>query len=240
MAHELAHMQRHDFARNLLYEALGLPLSYHPLFWLIRSRLAQTREMVCDNMAAKATSGQQDYARSLLRLASILSSPAPDRNLHAIGIFDANILERRVMNLTQKRPEMRGRSRLLIAIACAAVALITCVSAIALRVNISEAQAQTDQPKKIHVKSDNLKLVSQVHPIYPPEAKKARIQGAVVLEVVISKEGVPEHIVVQSGPEELRVSALDAVRQWRYEPYLLNGDPVEVETTITVTYELAG
>jgi TonB family protein len=76
-------------------------------------------------------------------------------------------------------------------------------------------------------------------PIYPPDAKKARIQGTVLLDAVIGKDGTVESLTVVSGPPALRTSAQDAVRQWTYKPFLLNGDPVEVKTTITVTYSLA-
>ena len=91
IAHEFAHMRRWDFAKNLLYEALSLPIAYHPLLWLTRARIAESREIVCDAMAAEAVAGREKYARSLLRLASMLVQGTPARTLHAIGIFDANI-----------------------------------------------------------------------------------------------------------------------------------------------------
>lgn len=78
--------------------------------------------------------------------------------------------------------------------------------------------------------------ISQPHPIYPPIAKAAHVSGAVVLHAVISKGGTVENLQVVSGPEMLRASALDAVRNWRYKPYLLNGEPTEVDTTITVNF----
>jgi len=71
-----------------------------PLLWLTRARLAETREMVCDDLAAEAVGGREGYARSLLRLARMLSDRKAPRILHAIGILDANIFERRVMYLT--------------------------------------------------------------------------------------------------------------------------------------------
>ena len=73
---------------------------------------------------------------------------------------------------------------------------------------------------------------------YPVEAKKARIQGKVQLDAAIGKAGEIEQLKVISGPKELQQSALDAVRQWTYKPFLLNGEPVEVKTKITVTYTL--
>ena len=239
-AHELAHIQRRDFAKNLVYECISLPIAYHPALWLTSTRLAETREMVCDETAASSIAGRDSYARALLRLASMLAEPMPIKTLHAIGIFDADIFERRIMNLTQKRLEPAPTHRIAIAAACIALALAECTSALALRFTVSSPAAQTDAPKRIHVNADDLKIVTQVHPVYPVEAKKARVQGAVVLEVIIGKEGVPENIRIQTGPPALQKSALDAVHQWRWQPYLLNGDPVEVETTITVTYALAG
>jgi TonB family protein len=76
-------------------------------------------------------------------------------------------------------------------------------------------------------------------PKYPAEAKKEGIQGTVVLDAVIGKDGTVEELRVASGPKELQQSSLDAVRQWIYKPFLLNGDPVEVKTTINVVYSLA-
>jgi protein TonB len=83
-------------------------------------------------------------------------------------------------------------------------------------------------------------LVTKVTPPYPPMAKMARVQGAVVLQAVISKKGNIENLRVMSGHPMLVQSALDAVKQWRYRPYLLNGEPVEVETQITVNFSLTG
>jgi protein TonB len=83
-------------------------------------------------------------------------------------------------------------------------------------------------------------LISQVKPPYPPMAKMARVQGAVVLQALISKSGNIENLRVVSGHPMLVQAALDAVRQWRYRPYLLNGEPVEVETQITLNFSLTG
>jgi TonB family protein len=238
LAHEFAHMQRRDFAKNLLYGFISLPAAYHPALWLTTARLSETREMVCDETAAEAVTGRESYARALLRLASMLSDPAPTRTLHAIGIFDANIFERRVMNLTQRRMETSRARRTAIMGACAVIALATCASAVALRMEVAAQAAQTDHPAKIHVKADDMKIVTKVPPVYPDNAKAARIQGSVILDAIIDKEGVPEHLSIEKGPAELQQSALDAVRQWRWQPYLLNGDPIEVQTTVTVEYKL--
>jgi protein TonB len=76
-------------------------------------------------------------------------------------------------------------------------------------------------------------------PAYSAIAKAARIQGTVTLQATISKTGSIENLRVQSGPPMLAASAIQAVSTWRYRPYLLNGQPVEVETTINVVFNLA-
>jgi len=83
-------------------------------------------------------------------------------------------------------------------------------------------------------------LLQKTMPVYPPIAKAARVQGTVVLQATISKTGTIEGLHVLSGPAMLQQAAVDAVRSWRYRPYLLNGDPVEVETTVNVVFTLGG
>ncbi len=244
IAHEFAHMHRQDFAKNLLYEVLALPVSYHPLFWLTREHVLESREMVCDRMAAEI-SGRKEYAHSLLRLASLLLGGASATTSHAIGIFDANKFERRLMKLTEKQEEIRGVRRVATITACLVFGVATCCSALALHVHVgadsrSNAKASSASPSRLKVDSGTLAgaLLTHVNPIYPEAAKKAKIQGPVVLHAVVGKDGSVQNLTVVSGPPELQPSTLDAVRQWTYKPFLLNGDPVEVETTVTVTYSL--
>jgi len=80
--------------------------------------------------------------------------------------------------------------------------------------------------------------LSRPDPVYPDEAKAAHVQGAVILHAIISKTGTVESLEVISGNGMLVNAARDAVSKWTYKPYLLNGQPVEVETSITVNYTL--
>jgi protein TonB len=89
-----------------------------------------------------------------------------------------------------------------------------------------------------HIAEGN--LIYRVQPLYPPLARQARIQGPVQLRAIISKAGTIENLNVISGHPMLTAAAIEAVRQWRYRPYLLNNEPVEVETEITVNFVLAG
>jgi periplasmic protein TonB len=96
-------------------------------------------------------------------------------------------------------------------------------------------------PKRIRIggQVEQAKRIFAPTPEYPPLAKMARIQGTVRLQAVISKEGTVQNLTVMSGHPLLVKSALDAVKQWRYQPTLLNGEPVEVVTEIDVVFTLA-
>ena len=83
-------------------------------------------------------------------------------------------------------------------------------------------------------------LIRRVEPVYPPLARNARIQGPVVVYALISKVGTMENVRALSGHPLLVPATIDAVSQWRYRPYILNGEPIEVETQITVNFYLSG
>jgi TonB family protein len=95
-------------------------------------------------------------------------------------------------------------------------------------------------PARISVPANvtSASIVTRVKPVYPPEARARQIQGDVVLRAIIDKEGKISEVRVLEGDELLAKSALEAVRQWRYKPMLSNGEPTEVETTITITFSL--
>lgn len=95
-----------------------------------------------------------------------------------------------------------------------------------------------EPPRPVSQGVMNARAISQPSPIYPPLARQARIQGRVQLEAIISKIGAIESLRVVSGHPLLVQAALDAVKQWRYRPTLLNGEPVEVLTTIEVNFTL--
>jgi periplasmic protein TonB len=97
-------------------------------------------------------------------------------------------------------------------------------------------------PQRIRVggQVQQASLVHQVLPQYPQIAKTAHISGTVILHAIIAKDGTVQELQYISGPPLLMRAAMDAVRQWRYKPTLLNGDPVEVDTTISVVFTLGG
>jgi periplasmic protein TonB len=93
-------------------------------------------------------------------------------------------------------------------------------------------------PRVSHMMEGN--LIYKIQPVYPPLARQARIQGSVLLRAIISRTGTIENLNVISGHPMLVGAAIEAVRQWRYRPYILNDEPVEVETQVTVNFSLSG
>src|SRR5271156_626869 len=108
--------------------------------------------------------------------------------------------------------------------------------------NVPTAVPKAATPQRVRVSqgvSQGL-LIHKVQPQYPPLARQARIQGVVVLQALIGKDGTITNLHVVSGHPMLTNAALEAVKEWRYKPYYLNGEPVEVETTINVNFTLSG
>lgn len=162
------------------------------------------------------------------------------------------------MRLTEKVRETRGLLRAVCVAVCVVVGFAACGSALALRLDVSEpppapaagaAHANEPVPGAPIPINDALNVSNKVmagnrlsgeNPTYPADARKAHVSGTVVLSAIISKDGTITDLQVISGPEELRRSAIDAVRTWRYKPFLLNGEPTVVKTTINVNYNLGG
>jgi TonB family protein len=107
----------------------------------------------------------------------------------------------------------------------------------ALKDNVNDL---TGKPMRVRVLGGVTRgnLIHMVRPAYPEQAREMRISGAVILHAIISTDGRITNLEVVSGQTVLRDAALDAVRQWRYRPYSVQGQPVEVDTTITVNFQL--
>ena len=141
ISHELAHVLRHDFLFNLLYEIASLPVCFHPCATLILSRIAQTRELVCDEIAVQMLPTTRRYATSLLHIAQSMFPGA--RSNYALGLFDTNTLEERIMNILKNNDTCRKtRPARLIAVCLIGAASIG-LSAFSLRLNTSHSEDLT-------------------------------------------------------------------------------------------------
>jgi protein TonB len=110
-----------------------------------------------------------------------------------------------------------------------------------LRENVGRpiVRPAANTPLRISTLVEEGLLIEKKMPVYPVIAKVAGVSGTVTLTAIISKTGTIENLRVTGGPAMLQQAALDAVRTWRYRPYLLDGQPVEVETTVSVIFTLA-
>jgi protein TonB len=102
------------------------------------------------------------------------------------------------------------------------------------------AQTSAQQPQQIRVSHDVMQglIIKKIQPKYPKDARNQRIQGPVLLQAVISETGDVKDIRLVSGHPLLAPAAIDAVKQWKYRPYQLNGKPVEIVTMITLNFQL--
>lgn len=246
LAHEMEHIRRRDFAWNLLFELIALPVGWHPLLRLTRGQIDETRELAVDDRAAALLAGNRTYARSLVRIAARLAAHPALQPIEAMGMYDSNIFERRIVNLMRKAEEVSWMRRTASVVGCAVLALAASYTAMALQTNVNPPgeAAKNDAPVvsngvvSLSAAQATGNLVSKVAPVYPAVAKAAGVEGTVSLNAVIGKDGHMKKLHVISGPAILQMPSMDAVKQWVYKPYLLNGEPVEVETEIHVIYRL--
>lgn len=240
LAHEGAHIRRWDFAKHLLYTLGSLPIAWHPITYLLRARVAETREMVCDALAARVLRGPERYAASLLRLAELLPQLPSAANLNAIGIFDANTLERRVMTMMGQTKHFNRRRQIGSILAAGILGLVTCGSAMALRVSVDSSRPQVGVSNEQAEKT--LPTVAyQVQPVYPAEAKAngRTLDGTVLLGVEVNAVGKPTSVrVLKSLREDFDQSAKDAVSEWRFHPGMQDGKPVAAEVKLEIHYQI--
>ncbi|HYP00107.1 MAG TPA: M56 family metallopeptidase [Pyrinomonadaceae bacterium] len=126
VGHEMAHIARRDFLLNLIYEVLRLPISFHPLVLPATRQINRTRELACDELVAGRVLAADAYARSLVRVASSLISPAG--HTYSLGVFDADILEERVMRLIENRARLSVRAGRVVMAASFALLLAAALS----------------------------------------------------------------------------------------------------------------
>jgi len=139
LGHELAHIRRHDFLLNLVCELLILPISFHPAAALIKARIDQARELACDEIAAECLATRTRYARSLLSIAQSMAArqrrPAVE---FALGLFDTNTLEDRIMNLLAQANHFRKTWSRVSAVSAATLLIATGLAVSAFSVQVTQ------------------------------------------------------------------------------------------------------
>jgi TonB family protein len=159
--------------------------------------------------------------------------------LHAIGIFDANTLERRITVMTTPRITLTMTRRIACFAACLVLAGAACGSALALSLDVKDTSGPATKP--LHIDYSKVNIIHRQDPVYPAEARanKDTGNGTCILHLVVDETGTPVSInIAKSLRRDYDISALEAVRQWRWQPYLLNGKPVPIDIDVAINYSL--
>jgi TonB family protein len=256
--HELAHIARRDWLWIVAEEHLRAVLWFHPAVWWLLEEVHLSREQVVDQFVVARTGSRKAYMQALLVFADAGSTPAP-----AIAFLRRRHLVARLGQLSKEVRMSRMRlvcavSLLMVVVAGATRAVVSALpltlpavftqtSATGSEIRLVEpppngavSAAGAAQARRIKVGGAVKPPVKvfDVRPEYPDDAQEAGIQGTVVLGIVIAGDGsVIDTEVLRSIPE-LDQAATDAVKQWQFEPTLLNGEPVEVEMSVTIQFTL--
>jgi bla regulator protein BlaR1 len=241
LAHEVQHVRRRDNLTSAMHMIVEAVFWFHPLVWWLGSRLVEERERACDEDVLELGSERRVYAEGILKVCEFcLASPLACM----AGVAGGDLRKRMVSIMTERTLQKLdfGKKLLLSVAGVAAVAgpiMFGVLHAAPGRAEpVVAEEPQKSPPDEVSQKEMQGMVVKKVPPEYPEAAKKAGIQGEVKLKATIGKAGDVEHLEVVSGPSELAPAAIEAVKQWKYRPYMKNGQAVEVVTDIDVNFTL--
>jgi len=247
LAHECAHIHRHDCRWNLFYELVGLPIAFHPVSWIIKAKIEQTRELICDEIAVRQIVESRVYVNSHLRLAMFVASSPRVTSAHAIGIFDANILEKRIMELRAVKKETNAALRyslLGVSVLCLFLAFIAAATAPQI---LSAQEEQTGKVYKVGGDVSAPVLISAVEAQFPLAVHRKDTDkpftgtSVVSVSLVVDATGLPRDVhVLRSGGKDFDEAAVKAVEQYRFKPAMREGNPVPVELNVEVNFQTYG
>ena len=248
LAHECAHMKRRDFQKNLFYEVVSLVVAFHPVTWMLKSHIAQTREMVCDGMATERLIDSRSYTQALLRLATMVAVASRVSPSHVIGIFDANILEKRIMMMNLKKKHLSSALKYGLITPAMLFLLSVAVGGAAMAVVIepqsaSQTAGQAQPYGQVYQIGKGVSapvLIFSVEPEFPKSAPgiKDKFQGTCLIGLVVDSSGVVHDVhVKRSLRPDFDENAIKTVEQYRFKPARRLGEPVAVALTVEVNYQ---
>jgi TonB family protein len=231
--HELLHVARHDWLQNVFEELILAVFWFHPaVAWLV-SRIRLSREQAVDAEVVRAISPRKPYLQALLEIAG----GDLGAGLGAAPTFlRERQLTRRIEMLVKEGNMSKGRLcvSLMAMIGLLAIAGVAGVHRFPLRTPEHVRATGSLAGEEAGQQAAAPKAVYKVNPIYPPEAKKAGIEGIVILRATIEKDGTVSKLEVRSGKPMLAKAALEAVQKWRYAPM-----EKAVITDVTINFTLA-
>ena len=208
IGHELIHVQRRDYALNLVYEFLFVLLAFHPAAVLIRRRIRQTRELSCDELVAERILNAEVYARSLVQLASCAPALRRLSVTTTVGIADADILEVRVMSLLKKQKQnSRWKKSLLVLVSLLLLIPSLAAASLATKFDVEQASASQDQDQKEKEQKEKEKTKER------RESKEYQIgYAAGQKEKVRAEEFDSEFLTMRRRHEEEELKARDSMQ----------------------------
>src|SRR5215813_5417815 len=240
VGHELVHVQRRDYLRNLIYELIYLPLSFHPAAALLRRRDNQTRELSCDELVTQRLLTAEVYAHSLVRLAGSAVGLGRPATL-TVGITDADILEVRIMSILNKS-RLDSRRPKLVLLAASILLATPCVAAAAfgLSFDIAPSAQAVVTSQESGQSADGLKLVYRTEPEYTQDAREKKIEGTVELLATIGPNGMAQNVVVvRPLYPSLDQRAIETLKNWRWETTTgKDGKPVTRKVGVSMVFTL--
>ncbi len=228
LAHELSHYDRRDNWTTLIGIAAQAMYWFHPLVWWLAVEAEQQRELACDDRVLVRGASSLEYASLLVDIASQHSSPV---RFGCAMFRNKNQLKGRLMHILHfRKPEPSRRNRFAVASAIS-IMLLGCLL----------IPATADQQKIYKIGGDVMapKVLYKIEPDYAPQPKRDKVQGAVLLGLIISADGQPQEVqVIRSLNSDLDKNAVKAVSQWKFRPATKDGNPVPVEAKIEVNFRL--
>ena len=237
LCHELMHVRHRDWAAALLEEVWCAALWFHPAARALASRLSLAREMRVDEATLAYTRDRQSYAAALLQFAA-----PPPRLPGATALIGRRHLEQRIARITQEVSMSVPTLVLRMAVATIAVLVSTLAATFAMPIDAA-LQAQTEKVYNSETDAGVTapRVRTEVKPKYTAAAMQARIEGSVWMHAVVLANGTVGSVTVTRSLDAehgLDQQAMDATRQWTFEPGTKDGKPVAVEVTIEMRFTL--
>ena len=211
LGHELAHIRRHDFFLNLVYELLILPISFHPAAALIKARIDQTRELACDEIAMECLSTRTQYARSLLSIAQSMSAnQRPATVGYALGLFDTNTLEDRIMNVLARANRFRKTWARASALGASGLLITACLGVSGFSIQVTQPH-NTDADLQPFVGTWQATFEGKIFQTIKLEKKQDKLTGTVKFHADITvdpKSGELTDVEVHDGSDAIVEEAI--------------------------------
>ena len=243
LAHEVSHVRRRDNLASAMHMAVEAIFWFHPMVWWLGTRLVEERELACDEEVLQLDNSPSIYAESILKTCEFCVR-APLACVS--GVTGAELKKRVVRIMTPNLAEKLspGRRLLLASVGVAAIVgpvLFGLWNTPPVRAQSPEASQGAGAPHIYHVGGDVSvpQLIFAPDPQYSEEAKQAKYQGVCVFSLIVDAQGNPQRVqVVRQLGKGLDQKAVEAVKQYRFKPAMLHGEPVAVQVHIKVNFRL--